>query len=312
MSVLHKPPLVSPLREPLRGLSQFPGVVDLRYTEIMVTILLHSSKTMQRSKNIQNTDIQKPVYSNEASTLATYLQTLSPAELKRVMGLSDAMVEKTQQLVKGWRVDNESLPAIDAFLGDIYSGLQVQSFTKEDRLYANKHLFILSGLYGILRALDEVQPYRLEMGYKLSMAAKDTKGLGSQNLYEFWGDKIAKALPKHQAIINLSAVEYTKAVFPYLNHIDGLKDVTVVTPKFLTVSPKTGEPTFVTVHAKVARGAFARWLIQHRVETLDRLQEFNEVGYAYAPELSTPTEPVFLAQSFKGIGLSVRLIGKTK
>ena len=126
-------------------------------------------------------------------------------------------------------------------------------------------------------------------------------------MYDFWSDGIAQCLPKNEPLINLSAKEYTKAIFKYFKDIDGLKDIPVITPKFLTVSPKTNEPTFVTVHAKIARGAFAHWLITHRIQDVDRLKEFNEIGYCYSEELSTPEEPVFIAQSFKGLGLSIRL-----
>lgn len=226
------------------------------------------------------------------------------------MLLSPVMAAKTHVLLQNYNPTNPTLPAINAFLGDIYSGLQVQSFTKEDRDYANSHLFILSGLYGVLRALDAIQPYRLEMGYKLPGNVHNTSQPNITSLYQFWGDKIAQQLPKNQDIINLSAVEYTKAIFPHCKTIDGLKNVRIITPKFLTVSPKTGEPTFVTVHAKIARGAFARWLIQHRVETPAGLQEFSELGYTYNAALSTPEQPVFVAKEFKGIGLSVRLTAR--
>ena len=145
------------------------------------------------------------------------------------------------------------------------------------------------------------------MGYKLPGNAHDPTQPNITSLYDFWGDKIAQQLPKHQPIINLSAVEYTKAIFPHFKNINGLNDVPIISPKFLTISPKTGEPTFVTVHAKIARGAYAHWLIQHRIEDLARLKDFNELGYVYNAELSTPDVPVFVAKEFKGLGLSVRL-----
>jgi len=260
---------------------------------------------MQQSKESHSAARQEPLLLNEAQNLANYMRTLSVNEIKKAMGLSDAMAEKTEALLKGWDTDGSTLPAIEAFLGDIYSGLQVQTFSIEDREYANATLFILSGLYGVLRALDEVQPYRLEMGYKLPGTTANPSRPNITSLYAFWGDKIAKIIPSNQPIINLSAVEYTKAVFPHL------KSATIITPKFLTISPKTGEPTFVTVHAKVARGAFARWLIQHKIEGIGNLKAFNEIGYTYSPTLSTEMEPVFVAKIFKGLGLSVRLTGKS-
>lgn len=211
------------------------------------------------------------------------------------MQLSSAMAEKTQLLISSWTANPDKLrPAIDTFLGDIYSGLQVQTFSAADRAYANKHLFILSGLYGVLRAHDSIHPYRLEMGYKFPDEPY-------KNLYTFWGDLIAKQLPVRSTIVNLSAVEYTKAVFPHLTNSQ------IITPKFLTISPKTNQPTFVTVHAKIARGAFARWLIQHQITDPSDIVKFNNIGYAYDKAASSPNQPVFVCKEFGGIGLSVRL-----
>lgn len=263
----------------------------------MLTILLHSSKTMQ-SNSSQTTSYQQPQLLKQATELATYLKTLSTDQISSSMQLSSPMALKTKELVDNWSNTPEStLPAIDAFLGDIYSGLQVQSFSDEDRRYANQHLFILSGLYGILRALDSISPYRLEMGYRLPDEPFN-------NLYKFWGSVIADQLPTDSNIINLSAVEYTKAISMYPT------DSKVITPKFLTNDPKTGEPKFIVVHAKIARGAFARWLIKQQIETIDAVVQFTDLGYSYRPDLSTPDEPVFVCKQFGGIGLSVRLTNK--
>jgi cytoplasmic iron level regulating protein YaaA (DUF328/UPF0246 family) len=211
------------------------------------------------------------------------------------MKISGAMAAKVHRLMANWdNAPTQTLPAINAFIGDIYSGLQVQSFSDADRQYANDCLYILSGIYGVLRALDAVQPYRLEMGYRLPDEPY-------RNLYKFWGDRIANALPSSRTIINLSAVEYTKAVFPHLSNPH------IITPKFLTVSPRTSEPTFVTVHAKVARGAFAHWLIKNRIESIEDFTDFNELNYRYELQLSTPDEPVYVCKEFGGIGMSVRL-----
>ena len=264
----------------------------------MFTILIHSSKTTRHPTDVRKGTLEQPALLHQANQLATYLKTLSSHELEKVMSISPKMAEKTQELIKSWKNDHAiTLPAIDLFLGDIYSGLQVGSFSEDDRAYAHKHLYILSGMYGVLRALDEIQPYRLEMGYKLP--ATDVFG---KNLYAFWGDAIAKQLPDNQGILNLSAVEYTNAVLPFIK-----ENRKVITPKFLTVSPKSGEAIFVTVHTKIARGAFARWMIQERIETIDQLKDFNKLGYKFNAKLSTEFEPVFVARTFKGIGLSVRL-----
>ncbi|MGH7217986.1 MAG: YaaA family protein [Candidatus Microsaccharimonas sp.] len=287
----------------------------------MALILLHSSKTMRTAPNapqVQNDRL--PAFFAEATVLASYLQSIMPNDYEIVMKFSHEMAQKTYRLMQEWNPDGPTVPAIDCFLGDIYSGLQAQSFTAEDRQYAHEHLRILSGLYGMLRALDEIQPYRLEMGYKLPGTVHGTSLPNISSLYNFWGDKIAREVAKDVRrsastghppfIINLSAKEYTKVLFPHVKNIEELKSVAVISPKFLTVNPKTGKPTFVAVHAKIARGAFAHWLIKHRIEDIERLKEFDEIGYVYDPGLSTPEEPAFVAQAFQGLGLSVRLAKK--
>lgn len=238
---------------------------------------------------------QTPALLSEATQLMNYLHSLSAEQLTSCMHVSPALAHKTQQQITNWLIQPEQcLPTLDAFLGDIYSGLQVSTFTADDRLYANDHLYILSGLYGALRALDTIKPYRLEMGYRLPNEPY-------QNLYAFWGEKIAASLPTTDFIINVSAVEYTKAVLPYIGATP------VITPKFLTKDAATGEAKFVTVHAKIARGAFAHWLIKHRIDSPSQLSDFSELGYIYDPAASTATVPVFVCNTFKGLGLSVRL-----
>lgn len=271
----------------------------MKYNTSMV-ILIHTSKTM-RQVSVEQPKSTK-ILSNKTLALASYLKTLSVEQIQKTMALSVSKAQQTYDLIQAFNDNAPTLPAIDVFLGDIYSGLQVQSFTKEDRAYADdNHLFILSGLYGIVKPLDPVQPYRLEMGYKLPGNSHDASQPDITSLYTYWGDTIAKKLPAGEIIINVSAVEYTKAVFKYLD------SPRIITPKFLTISPKTGEPTFVTVHAKIARGAFARWIIQQRIEDPTALEEFKDIGYAYSHELSTSDQPVFVAREFKGIGLSIRL-----
>ncbi len=271
----------------------------------MFTILLHSSKTMRHTDALTR-DVQLPMLTSKANELAEYLKTLTIGQIKKAMQLSDNKAAETYELIQRFDSNHPTLPVLDIFLGDIYSGLQVQTFNDDDRAFANEHLFILSGLYGVLRALDTIQPYRLEMGYKLPGSSQTPAQRDITSLYEYWGDSIARQLPANQAIMNLSAVEYTKALFPYFKSIEGLAEVPIITPKFLTVSPKTSEPQFVTVHAKIARGAFARWLIQERIGAPADVKKFNDLGYEYSSELSTPNEPVFVTKDFKGIGLSVR------
>ncbi len=255
-------------------------------------ILLHSSKTM-RIPEQRREPLGAPQLLAQANTLADIWKHASLKEIESLMKVSAKKAVEVGEMYEEWSDDPElQVPAIDVFVGDIYSGLQVQTWSDDDRAYAHEHLLILSGLYGVLRACDGALPYRLEMAYKLP---------DGQNLYKFWGDSIASLLPADtKYIMNLSAVEYTKAVLPYTNAL-------AITPKFLTVNQKTGEPIFVTVHAKIARGAFARWLIQSKTQDLLDLKEFSDLGYCYNESLSTDDQPVFVCEEFGGIGLSVRL-----
>jgi len=257
-------------------------------------ILLHSSKTMKTPHNLGG-HVQQPELLNKAKELANYLKTLSPAQVAKVMQISAQLAEKTSQTIANWDTApaHQSL-AIDSFVGDIYSGLQASQLHAADRTYANQNLRILSGLYGILKPLDAICPYRLEMGYRLP-------DVPYQNLYQFWGDRIARTLPDEGWIINLTAVEYAKTITPFVDN------QRIITPRFLTFNPQTKQTTFVVVHAKVARGAFAHWMIKHRVEDVNDLHKFNDLGYTYEPTLSTAGEPAFVCHEFGGLGLSVRL-----
>lgn len=256
-------------------------------------ILMHSSKTMRApASGVAPTGT--PALLDRAEELIAHLRKLSHDDVGRIMSVSADLAAKTRQLHDEWTTDPQhQAPAAATFVGDIYSGLQVDSFSAADRAYADKHLRILSGLYGILRPFDGISPYRLEMGYRLAVGAHP-------NLYRFWGTAIADQLPKTGRVVNLAAGEYSKTVLP---HLDPDR---VVTPKFLTVDPKSKQPKFVVVHAKIARGAFARWLVTARVKEA-ALREFDDIGYRYDEKLSTPREPAFVCAEFGGKGLSVRL-----
>lgn len=256
-------------------------------------ILLHTSKTM-RSDVSEHPAQTSPILLEQANELASYTSTLSPEQIAHCMAVSDLLALKTLQTFSDWTNKPSGRSAIDSFVGDIYSGLQTGQWTEEDALFAQDHLRILSGLYGILKPLDDIRPYRLEMGYKLPDEPY-------KNLYSFWGNTVAKQLPEQGPILNLTAVEYIKVLTPYID------TTRMITPAFMTVSPKTGEPAFVTVHAKVARGAFANWVIKNRITDASEVLKFNDLNYRYVPKLSTPDRPVFVCKSFGGLGLSVRL-----
>jgi uncharacterized protein len=258
-------------------------------------ILMHSSKTMRApASGIRPRGV--PVLMDRAGELVDYLRTLTRPQLAKIMTISADLAARTREQYADWSTEPQrQAPAATTFVGDIYSGLQVDSFTAADRAYADTHVRILSGLYGILRPFDGICQYRLEMGYRLPPGRY-------ASLYRFWGDSIAQQLPASGRIVNLAANEYSKTVLPYVD------PDRVVTPRFLTVDPATREPKFIVVHAKIARGAFARWLVTGRIKgTAAAISAFADIGYTYDDTLSTPAEPTFVCREFEGKGLSVRL-----
>jgi hypothetical protein len=258
-------------------------------------ILMHSSKTMRPpTSGIKLSGV--PVLLDRAEELVAFLRTLSQEQLARIMTISADLAAKTQEQYAEWSTKAErQAPAAGTFVGDIYSGLRISSFSAADHAYADAHLRILSGLYGILRPFDGISPYRLEMGYRLPPGRY-------ASLYRFWGASIVEQLPASGRIVNLAANEYSKTVVPHVG------TDRVVTPRFLTIDPASKQPKFVVVHAKIARGSFARWLVTERVtDTAAAICEFGDIGYRYDEALSTPGEPTFVCQEFGGKGLSVRL-----
>jgi len=240
-----------------------------------------------------NLSPRPPFYIQDAVKLNGCLKKLTTNQFVKTMKISGTLAEKTKKQVDDWS-DKGSIFAINSFIGDIYSGLQSSGFSVEDLSYADKVLWILSGLYGVIRPLDTISPYRLELAYKLPSQRYS-------NLYSFWGKKVATQLPETIPIVNLSSLEYSQLITP---HIDASR---IVTPKFLTIHAKTKKPTFVAVHAKIARGAFARWLIKSKNTDPQSFKKFKELGYSYDAQLSTSDSPVFVCTNFGGVGLSVRL-----
>lgn len=255
-------------------------------------ILLYSSKTM-KPVPFEQSALTTPRYIDQARELQDVLASLDIAQIASLMKVSGKLAQDVHALTAEWRADGDLSPAALTFRGDIYSGLQAQEWGGAAREYASAHLWLLSGLYGVLRPFDGIRPYRLEMGYPFR--------IGDRSLYDYWGEALTSLVATDDTYINVTADEYLRAIKK------SLKSARVISPKFLTISAKTGEPTFVTVHAKVARGAFANWLITHQIRDVERLLEFDDLGYAYDDALSTPDVPVFVCERFGGIGLSTRL-----
>ncbi len=232
----------------------------------------------------------QPDFSAEATELAQVARGLSVSDLQKLMGISETLAQLNAERFSRFG-EMERKPAALAFAGDTYQGLEAASLDPDEMTYAQDHLRILSGLYGILRPLDEIEPYRLEMGSRLKTAH-------AKSLYDYWGDKIAKALNtqaervKTDILVNCASQEYFGAV-----DLDAL-NLRVITPQFMEM--KAGTPKIVSFFAKKARGAMARYIVQTRPTDATSLLEFDAGGYRYVPEMSTPDKPVFLRDQVPG------------
>ena len=219
--------------------------------------------------------------------LVTQLKSMTAAQLAELMKVSDSIAElnyqRFQQFETPFDSDN-ARPAMLAFKGDVYTGLAADQFTAEELEFAEQHLRILSGLYGALRPLDLIQPYRLEMGTRLPTAR-------GRNLYQFWGERITErlnetpALQKDQVLINLASNEYFRSVKP------GVLAGRIITPVFKEL--RDGKYRIISFSAKRARGQLAAAIIRQKMQDPEQIKSFAEDRYQYTPELSTDSEFVF-------------------
>jgi cytoplasmic iron level regulating protein YaaA (DUF328/UPF0246 family) len=240
-------------------------------------ILINSSKTMQRATSIQKGST--PVFIEQATKLHAKVTRTSRPAIMRGMHISRQLADTVITNSSAWQ-PNGATQSLFAFQGDIYQGLQAHTFTESDIAYANERLRILSGLYGILRPLDLIEPYRLEVGYGFP-----------RNLYTFWGNTIASQI-NAKVVINLASAEYAKVVLPFLSNIE------VIEPQFLVQYPGE-QPKFAAYHAKIARGAYAAWLIKTRWRMGQPFKDFAELNYAYNNELSSENRPVYILKTTK-------------
>ncbi|MFJ3148683.1 peroxide stress protein YaaA [Pseudomonas hunanensis] len=229
-----------------------------------------------------------PQYLDESQALIQQLRELSPAQISELMHLSDKLAGLNAARFGSWTPDftpANAKQALLAFKGDVYTGLDAESLSDDDFSYAQDHLRMLSGLYGLLRPLDLMQPYRLEMGTKLANAR-------GKDLYAFWGTRISEWLNQALAdqgddvLLNLASNEYFSAV-----NRSALK-ARVINVDFK--DQKNGQYKIISFYAKKARGMMSRFVIQQRISNPEQLKQFDAQGYYYSAEQSRPDHLVFL------------------
>ncbi len=248
-------------------------------------VLISPAKSLDFEKP---SPIQKPsmaAFPEETAQLIEALQTFSTSDIAGLMSLSDKLAQLNYERYQDWqKSDTTQKTALYAFQGDVYQGLEADSFVEEDLDFAQQHLRILSGLYGVLRPFDLIKPYRLEMGTSLSIE-------GHSNLYDFWGDKITQKInealdiQKEKTIINLASKEYFKAVKP--KNIQGK----IIYPNFK--EEKGGKFKIVSFFAKKARGMMSAYIIKNRIVQPEQIKYFDQEGYQFNASLSTENEWIF-------------------
>ncbi len=250
-------------------------------------ILLSPSKTMDFSKPAV-IDFTIPDFLDNSSLLIKTLRKLSKEDISSLMSLSANLTELNAERYKKFSTpftQDNARPAAYAFQGDVYDGLQFDKLANDDVKYSQEHLRMLSGLYGVLRPLDLIQPYRLEMSTKLA----NKRG---KDLYSFWGDAITEKLNSelsahdNKTVFNLASNEYFKAVKP--KKLNG----EIITPVFKEY--KNGEYKIVMLFAKRARGAMANFIIRNKIENAADLKDFSEGDYKYNAKMSGGGEMVFV------------------
>lgn len=251
-------------------------------------IVISPAKTLDYETPVRIRDHSQPDFLDDAEKLIQELRHLAPQDISALMGISDKLGVLNYGRYQDWQrpfTPDNARQAVLAFKGDVYTGLDAETLTAADLKWAQKHLRILSGLYGLLKPLDLMQPYRLEMGTRFT----NSQG---KDLYQFWGERITEALntelkrDKHPVLINLASNEYFKSVVPAALHAE------VITPIFK--DRKGDQYKIISFYAKKARGMMARHIIRNRLANPDDIKHFAEAGYRYNAAASSAHEWVFL------------------
>jgi len=248
-------------------------------------IIISPAKSLDFESKVPTSLHTQPRFLEQAEKLNKKLKTLSRKKLSDLMKISDDLAALNYERNQTWQTPftkENSKQAIYAFTGAVFQGIDVQTLSEEKIPLLQENLRILSGLYGLLKPLDLIQPYRLEMGTRLKVGTKD-------NLYKFWDDTVAKALNDELAddelLVNLASTEYFKVIPKKVLKVD------MITPVFKDF--KNGEYKTIMTYAKMARGYMVRYIIENNVKTIEDLKGFNVEKYRFSEELSKGNELVF-------------------
>ncbi len=250
-------------------------------------LLISPAKTLDFETPAPTAEFTQADFLKDSKQLIGELCALAPHDISTLMGISDKLAVLNFDRFARWKTPfklTSAKQALYAFQGDVYTGMQAQNFSAEDIQFAQQHLRILSGLYGLLRPLDLMQAYRLEMGTGFA----NSRG---KNLYEFWGDRITKAINKQlkelesNVFINLASNEYFSAVKPKL------VKARIITPIFK--DQKNGQHKIISFFAKKARGMMSAYIIQNRITDPEAIKQFDVAGYSYDASMSSECEWIF-------------------
>ena len=250
-------------------------------------IVISPAKTVDFETPPQTSKFTTPEFLTESNKLVREMRRYSRNDIKKLMNVSDKIADLNVERFKSFKTPftpSNAKQAALAFKGDVYTGLNIESFKAKDLDFAQKHLRILSGLYGLLRPLDLMQAYRLEMGLKLPIKK-------SKNLYEFWDNQITDTLnaefkkQKENTLINLASNEYFKVIKK--KNLEG----TIITPAFKEA--RDGGFKMIGIYAKKARGLMSRYIIKNRIKNPEEIKSFCEEGYKFNKKLSTDTDWTF-------------------
>ncbi|XKH01225.1 peroxide stress protein YaaA [Marinobacter nauticus] len=250
-------------------------------------MIISPAKTLDYESPLATETHTQPDFLDDACELIDQLKELEPHQICNLMDISDKLGQLNAERFQNWHTPftpDNARQAVLAFKGDVYTGLDAESFNEDDFQFAQKHLRILSGLYGLLKPLDLMQPYRLEMGTKF----ENTRG---KDLYAFWGGKITEALNRQlaeddQVLVNLASNEYFKSVKKRE------LDARLITPQFKDW--KNGKYKMISFYAKKARGLMCRYAIQNQINKAEDLKGFNLDGYYFSEDQSDNNNWVFL------------------